>query len=84
MSRGQRYELRGRVISVDKNHNQVVIAHESIPGLMDAMTMPFTLRADWAYDTMAAQGKDIAATAGRLAGESAKPLQSAITQHRAD
>jgi protein SCO1/2 len=48
----RRYELRGTIVSFDKNQRQVVIAHEDIPDLMDAMTMPFTLKDDAAYDVM--------------------------------
>ncbi|CDM66088.1 uncharacterized protein SCO1/SenC/PrrC, involved in biogenesis of respiratory and photosynthetic systems [Pyrinomonas methylaliphatogenes] len=57
----KRYDLRGTVVSVDRSHKQVIIAHESIPGLMDAMTMPFTLYSDWAFDTLA-PGDQIQAT----------------------
>lgn len=49
----QRYELRGKIVSFNKDQRQVVIAHEAVPGLMEAMTMPFTLREpEAAYDTM--------------------------------
>jgi protein SCO1/2 len=44
----QRYELRGKVVAVDKAQRQVTIAHERIPGFMDAMTMPFNIGEDWA------------------------------------
>lgn len=48
-----RYELRGKIVSFDKNQQQVVIAHEAIPDYMEAMTMPFTLREPAAaYDAM--------------------------------
>jgi protein SCO1/2 len=48
-----RYELRGKIVSFDKNQQQVVIAHEPIPNFMEAMTMPFTLREPAAaYDAM--------------------------------
>lgn len=40
----QRYELKGKVVSVDKRGSTVSIAHEEIPGYMDAMTMPFKLK----------------------------------------
>ena len=38
---GRRYEGTGRVEEVIADDSQVVIAHEEIPGLMDAMTMSF-------------------------------------------
>ncbi len=44
----RRFDLRGKVVSVDKGQRQVMIAHEKIPGFMDAMTMPFNIGDDWA------------------------------------
>lgn len=38
------YKLTGVVKRVTPESGQVVIAHESIPGFMNAMTMPFTLK----------------------------------------
>lgn len=38
------YKLAGIVKRVTPESGQVVIAHESIPGFMNAMTMPFTLK----------------------------------------
>jgi protein SCO1/2 len=38
------YTVRGVVEQVDRPAHQLVIAHESIPGFMDAMTMPFNVR----------------------------------------
>ena len=40
----QRYSAHGLVISVDVANRSVVISHEAIPGLMDAMAMEFTVR----------------------------------------
>lgn len=40
----QRYELSGKVISVDRDSRRLTIAHEEIPGFMQAMTMPFAVR----------------------------------------
>jgi protein SCO1/2 len=37
----QRYELKGRVTAVDVEGGNVTVSHGAIPGLMDAMTMPF-------------------------------------------
>jgi protein SCO1/2 len=37
------YSLRGVVREVDRQGREVTIRHESIPGFMDAMTMPFRL-----------------------------------------
>jgi protein SCO1/2 len=41
------------VVSVDKEHRQVTIAHEEIPGYMTAMTMPFNLKDDWPLGVLA-------------------------------
>jgi len=38
------YEVRGRVIRIEAARRSVVIAHEPIPGFMEAMTMPFEVR----------------------------------------
>ena len=39
----QRYELKGKVVAVDKDKSQVTIAHEDVKGYMPAMTMPFSV-----------------------------------------
>jgi protein SCO1 len=41
---GKRYELKGKVVSVDRTQLRVTISHGEIPGYMDAMTMPFILK----------------------------------------
>ena len=40
----QRYELKGKVVSVDKSRQEVTVAHEEIKGYMPAMVMPYKLR----------------------------------------
>lgn len=57
----QRYELKGKVVSVDRHKNEVVIDHREIPGFMEAMTMPFTLKHEDAFNVLAT-GDDIQAT----------------------
>lgn len=57
----ERYDLKGKVVSFDKNKKEVTIAHEAIPGYMDAMTMPFRLRDEWVFDVLA-PGATIQAT----------------------
>lgn len=52
-AQAKEYELTGKVISIDKPQRQVVIAHEEVAGFMDAMTMPFTLIDEWAFDNIA-------------------------------
>jgi len=57
----QRYELKGKVVAVDKTQRQVTIAHEEIKGFMDAMTMPFNVKEDWALSALA-PGQAVEAT----------------------
>ena len=39
-----RYSLRGRVVSVEKEKQQLVVDHEAIPGFMMAMSMPYAVK----------------------------------------
>ena len=39
-----RHAVRGMVLSVDSAKRSVVVSHDSIPGVMPAMTMPFEVR----------------------------------------
>jgi protein SCO1/2 len=50
----RRYELKGKVVSVDKAEHRVTVEHEEIKEYMDAMTMPFAVRKDdyWALDVL--------------------------------
>ena len=41
---GKRFEARGVVREVVREYDQIVIAHEDIPGLMPAMASPLTKR----------------------------------------
>jgi protein SCO1/2 len=38
-----RYELHGTVLAVDRSRGQIVVRHDSIPGFMPAMTMPYAV-----------------------------------------
>src|SRR5271165_3181131 len=51
----KRYELQGRVVSVDAGAHQLTIAHKDIPGLMEGMTMPFTVsdKDIWVFKSIA-------------------------------
>jgi protein SCO1/2 len=40
----QKYEVRGLVLKVDPSRKSMVVSCESIPGYMEAMAMPFTVR----------------------------------------
>jgi protein SCO1 len=42
--RGNEYELRGQVLAVDPDRQEVTIKHEDIRGFMPGMTMPFKVR----------------------------------------
>jgi protein SCO1/2 len=50
----KRYDLKGKVMAVDKAEKRVTIEHEEIGDYMDAMTMPFAVRKNdyWALDVL--------------------------------
>ena len=60
-SSAQRYEVKGKVVSVDKANHKVTIAHEEIKGYMEAMTMPFALPNEDVYSELK-PGSQILAT----------------------
>jgi protein SCO1 len=60
-SAAQKYEVKGKVVSVDKSNHKVTIAHEEIKGYMEAMTMPFTILDDYVYSELK-PGSQILAT----------------------
>lgn len=43
-SRAREYELRGQVLAVDRERQEITIRHEDIRGFMPGMTMPFKVR----------------------------------------
>jgi len=51
----KRYELQGRVVAVEPGARQLTIAHKDIPGLMQGMTMPFTVsdKDTWVFKSIA-------------------------------
>ena len=49
----KRYDLRGKVVSVDRLQKRARVDHEPIPGFMDAMTMDFPIREDWVWNDLA-------------------------------
>lgn len=57
----RRFDFKGKVISVNAKDHQVIVSHEAIPGYMGAMTMPFTLKDDWALRVVK-PGDELAAT----------------------
>lgn len=50
----RRYDLKGKVVAVDKAEKRVTISHEEIKEYMDAMTMPFAVRKNdyWALEVL--------------------------------
>lgn len=56
-----RYPIAGIVRAADQKGRQVTVAHEAIPGLMDAMTMTFTVKEAWAA-TVAQPGDRLTGT----------------------
>ena len=57
----RRFELNGKVVSVDAGNRRVTVAHGEIPGFMPAMTMPFKVKEDWALSVLA-PGQTVRAT----------------------
>jgi protein SCO1/2 len=43
-SKGREYELRGQVLAVDPDRQELTIKHDDIRGFMPGMTMPFKVR----------------------------------------
>ena len=43
-SRAREYELRGQVLAVDRERQEITIKHEDIRGFMPGMTMPFKVK----------------------------------------
>jgi protein SCO1/2 len=37
----RRFQLRGKVVSIERDRQQIVVDHEEIPGFMAAMAMPY-------------------------------------------
>lgn len=58
---GKRFDLKGKVVSIDKYSKEVTIAHEEIKGFMPAMAMPFKLKDAWPFEVLAS-GDQIQAT----------------------
>jgi protein SCO1/2 len=55
------YDLKGKVVSVDRQLHEVTVAHQDIPGYMEAMTMPYVMKEDWALGVLK-PGDEIKAT----------------------
>lgn len=48
----KRYTLKGKVIAVDPAKKKATIEHLEVPGYMPAMTMDFTIKADWVWNDL--------------------------------
>ena len=57
----KRYDLKGKVVSVDHEKQQVTIAHEEVKGYMPGMTMPFSVRKQSDFE-MLVPNADVTAT----------------------
>ena len=55
------YDLKGKVVTVEKDKHLVTIAHEDIKDYMSTMTMPFTVRDDWVFEVVV-PGDQVTAT----------------------
>ena len=60
-SNQKRYELKGKVVAVEREKHSVTVAHGDIKDYMPAMTMPLPLRDDWAFEVLS-PGDQISAT----------------------
>jgi len=48
----KRYHLKGKVVSVDKQSKMANVDSDTIPGYMDAMTMPYTVKPESDLDKL--------------------------------
>ena len=53
-SSAKRYQLKGKVVSIDKRAKMANIDAEAIPGFMDAMTMPYPIKPESDLDKLQA------------------------------
>lgn len=60
-SEAKRYDLRGKVVAVDKPGKRLTVDHQAIPGLMEAMTMAYPVKDATALDGLS-PGEEITAT----------------------
>ena len=49
----QRYDLKGKVVAVDKPGKKLTVDHETIVGFMSAMTMPYPVKDEHLLDNLA-------------------------------
>lgn len=49
-----KYELKGRVVAIDRAGKRLTVDHEAIPGFMGAMTMAYPVRGEHGLEGLAA------------------------------
>jgi protein SCO1 len=76
----QRYDLKGKVVSIDKAGKNVTVDHEDIPGFMGAMTMAYPVKDEHLLDTLSS-GDQI--TAKVVSGGGEVWLENIMTVNRA-
>src|SRR5216684_6296578 len=52
-AQAQRYDLKGKVVAVDKAGKKITVDHEAIVGFMSAMTMPYPVKDEHLLDNLA-------------------------------
>lgn len=52
LSASARYDLQGKVVSVDRSAKQLTVDHDAIPGFMGAMTMAYAVKDERALETV--------------------------------
>jgi len=57
----QRFDIKGKVVAVNKDAGTVTLAHDAIPGYMAAMTMDYALKDQWAFGVLK-PGQTVTAT----------------------
>lgn len=75
----RRYDLSGKIVTVDRSTHELTIQHEDIPGLMKGMTMPFRVNDAWVFDAAHA-GDSVTATLV-IAGDSSHLENVVVTQN---
>jgi Cu/Ag efflux protein CusF len=50
----QKYDMKGKVLSIDKPGKMMTVDHEAIPNFMGAMAMPYAVHDEHALETVAA------------------------------
>lgn len=56
----QRFDLKGKVMAIDKVNKKLTVDHEAIPGFMGAMTMTYPVKDEHLLDNLS-QGEQVTA-----------------------